>query len=82
MKLYISPHLVVKPTYLGLGRANGMRFKHRKYTTAPYQPRQPIRGKLVLHDHDPNGASAQIPDGRSINDVYHLRFAGATTISL
>jgi len=35
-----------------------------------------------LNHHDPNGASAFIPDDRSTDDVYHLRFAGNKAISL
>ena len=40
------------------------------------------RGELSLSHHDPNGASAFIPDDRSTDDVYHLRFAGNKAISL
>ena len=65
-----------------------MRFERRSYTTLPrqpqlpHQPPQPTRGALSLHHHDPNGASAFIPDDRYTDDVYHLRFAGMKVISL
>ena len=65
-----------------------MRFERRSYTTLPrqpqlpHQPPQPTRGELSLHHHDPNGASAFIPDDRYTDDVYHLRFAGTEVMSL
>ena len=65
-----------------LGRDSWMRFEQRSYTTLPHQPHQPIRGELGLHHHDRNGAAAFIPDDRSTDDVYHLRFSGPNTISL
>ena len=65
-----------------------MRFKRRSYTTLtrqpqpPHHPPQPARGELSLRHHDPNGASAVIPDDRYTDDVYHLRLAGTKVISL
>ena len=70
-----------------LGRDSWMRFEQRSYTTLPRQhllphhPPQPIRGKLSLYHHDPNGASAFIPDNRSADDIYHLRFTGEPQLS-
>ena len=65
-----------------------MRFGRRSYTTLPrqpslpHQPPEPTRGELHLHHSDPNGASAFVPDDRSTDDIYHLRFAGPIAISL
>ena len=65
-----------------------MRFARRSCTTLQPQPAPPhqtprrTRGELSLHTHDPNGASAFIPDDRSSDNVYHLRFAGNKDISL
>ena len=71
-----------------LGRDSWMRFEQRSYTTLPrqpslpHQPPEPTRGELSLNHHDPNGASAFVPDDRSTDNVYHLRFTGPTAISL
>ena len=71
-----------------LGRDSWMRFGRRSYTTLPrqpslpHQPPEPTRGELHLHHSDPNGASAFVPDDRSTDDIYHLRFAGPIAISL
>ena len=65
-----------------------MRFERRSYTTLPrqpqlpHQPPQPTRGEFSPRHHDPNGASAFIPDDRYTDDAYHLRFAGTKVISL
>ena len=70
-----------------LGLDSWMRFERRSYTTLPrepqlpHQPPRPTRGELSLHHHDPNMASAFIPDDRYTDDVYHLRFAGTKVIS-
>ena len=58
-----------------------MCFEQRPYTTLPHQP-GPTLGELSLSHHDPDRASAFIPDDRSPHDISHLGYAGAETISL
>ena len=65
-----------------LGRDSWMRFEQRSYTTLPHQLPEPTLGELSRSHYDPDRASAFIPDDRSPHDIYHLRYAGAETISL
>ena len=59
-----------------------MRFKQRLSTTLPNQGPGLLLDELSLLHHDPNRAAAFVPDDRSTDDIYHLRYAGTRTISL
>ena len=76
----VPPGTMQHPIFLG--RDSSMRFEQRLYTTLPHQPPGPLLGELSLLHHDLNRAATFIPDGRSTDDVYHLRYAGTRTTSL